>query len=89
MPRHGAGEITIFVFDQQKVAELHGFTHIGEVILAAIAAIRLACQTQEDAGVANVVEGDVGERDVLFEHRPMAAPFRQTVAEDEVAIAKS
>ena len=37
----------------------------------------------QQARLADQVEAHVGERDVLFEHRPVAAPFGIALTEDQ------
>ena len=37
----------------------------------------------QESRLADEVKGDIGERDILFEYRTVAAPFADALAEDE------
>ena len=45
--------------------------------------------TFADSKMCDQVERDVGQRDVLFQRRPTAAPFRQALAEHQRGIAEA
>jgi hypothetical protein len=55
----------------------------GERIFVAAAPFDLAGQREQQPRLADEVERDVGERDVLLDHRAVAAPLRQPLAEDQ------
>ena len=55
--------------DQLHVAELALVAQVGEVVLAAAVALDVAGVGEQRAGLAELVEADVGQRDVLLELR--------------------
>ena len=67
--------------------------HERELVLVAAARLEagfdLARIREPHARLAQKIEADVGLRDVLFEDRPVADPFAQTLREDERRIAEA
>src|SRR5712692_6020304 len=83
LPDDGDGEIAVGLLDQQDVAEIVGVAQIGERILVAALALDRAGISVERARLADEVERDIAQRQLLLEQRRMADPFREAVAEDE------
>jgi hypothetical protein len=75
--------------DQQAVHVVALTAQEGEVVLAAALALEFAGMGIERAGLAEQVETHIGKRQILFEDRRVAAPFRQAVAEDKASSAIS
>ena len=80
LPHHGAREIAVRLFQQQQVAVLPDVAQIGELVLVVALAFDLGRIGIEFARLAEQIEAHIGERHVLFQHRRMAAPFRQPMA---------
>jgi hypothetical protein len=76
-------EIAVGLLDQQQMTIGALASQIGERILVAPLPLHLARIGVERARLTYEVEAHIGERHVLFEHRRMAAPFRQAMAEDQ------
>ena len=80
-------EVAVRALDEEDVAEVPGVAQVGEVVGAAALALDLGGEAEPELGLADQVERDVGERDVLLERRGVAAPFRDAVAEDQGVVA--
>ena len=78
---------TVGLFDQQEIAEAAGIAQIGEIVGAVAPALDLAGKTEPELRLADQVERDIGNGDIFFQHRRMAAPFGNPVAEDEAIVA--
>ena len=83
LPHHGAREIAVRLLEQQQIAVLPDVAQIGELVLVVALALDLGGIAIEFAGLAEQIEAHIGERHVLFQHRRMAAPFRQPMAQDQ------
>ena len=83
LPHHGAREIAVRLFQQQQIAVLPDVAQVGELVLVVALALDLGRVGIELARLAEQVEAHIGERHVLFQHRRMAAPFRQPMPEDQ------
>ena len=70
-------------FEQRVVAELVRVAEVGQLVFGALAALQRGDQLIEQAGLADQVEADVGQRDVLFENRAVPAPFGIALAEHQ------
>ena len=77
------GEIAVRLLDQQQIAILPDVAQIGELVLVVALALDLGGVAIELARLADQVEAHIGERHILFQHRRVAAPFRQPVPEDQ------
>jgi hypothetical protein len=86
LAQDGVGEIAVRPLDQQKVVIVALAAQIGEIVLVAALALDLAGIGIERARLAEQVERDIRQRQILFQRRRMAAPFRQPVAENELII---
>jgi hypothetical protein len=89
-PGGGDGEVLVRVLGDLQVRELPLPAQVRQVVLAAAGSLPLPGGGQQHPGLAEQVEPDVRERDVLLELRrvrdPLAAPVRQdqgVVAERE------
>ncbi len=83
LPHNSAGEITVWLFDQQKVAILPDVAQISVLIFVVARVFDLGGIGVEFACLPDQVEAHIGERHVLFHHGRMAAPFRQAMPEDQ------
>jgi len=79
LPRHRHREVTIGHFGDQKVAICAAVAQVRKFIFAAARAanpcLDFAGVAEPHAALSQQVEPDVGEPDVLFDHRSMADPF--------------
>jgi hypothetical protein len=80
-------EVAVRALDEEQVAEVPGVAEVGEVVGGAALALDLGGEAEPELGLADQVERDVGERDVLLERGGVAAPFGDAVAEDEGGVA--
>ena len=79
-----AGERTVArQFKQRVVAELVRVAEVGQLVFRAVAALQRGDQLVEQAGLADQVEADVGQRDVLLEDGAVPAPLGIALAEDQ------
>ena len=78
-----------FCSTSRRLRKARGVAEIGELVGVAPLALDLARERQPEPRLADQVEGDVGEGDVLLQHRGVAAPFGQAVAEHEAAVAQA
>ena len=85
----GVSEVAVGAFAEQRVAEFGLVAEIGESILVAALAFDSAGEGQPSAGLANLVESDVGQGDVLFEGWAVACPQAELLAEDEGVVAEA
>ena len=79
-------EVAVGLLDEPAAAELGLVAEVGEVVLAA--PVRRARVVQQRAGVPEQVEGDVAERDVLFEFGGARDPPAELLREDQGVIAQ-
>jgi hypothetical protein len=73
----------------REVAELRHVAEIREAVLVAAPAFEPPGVREEHARLTDQIERDVGEGDVFFQDRPVAAPFGQALAEDKRAVAEA
>ena len=83
MARHRIGEIAVRLLDQKRTAVLGLGAAIGEVRLVARSALEFAGARIERPRLADEVEAEVGERDVLLEGRRARQPLGHAMAEDQ------
>jgi hypothetical protein len=69
--------------DQGVVAELVRVAEVGQPVFRALAALQRGGQLVEQARLADQVEADVGQGDVLFEDGAVPAPLGIALAEDQ------
>ena len=72
----------------RHVAELDRVAEVRQRVLVAPLPFDLAGALQEQRRLADEVERDVGERDVLLEDRRVPAPLGQPVAQHEPVVAE-
>ena len=80
-------EVAVRALDEQQVAEVPGVAQVGEVVGGAALALDLGGEAEPHLRLADQVERDVGEGDVLLERGGVAAPFGDAVAEDQGRVA--
>jgi hypothetical protein len=83
LPDDGRGKVAIRLLDEQQVAKGAGVTEERQLVGAPAAPFQAPRSLEEDSGLVEKIERKVAERQLLFEHRRMAAPLREAVAEDE------
>ena len=88
-PDDGESEIAPRQLHDLEVPEAALVAPVGERVFVPARSFDLPRQPQEHRGVAQEIERHVGERDVLFENRPVPAPLGGAVAEDEPIVAES
>ena len=85
--------IAVGLLGELQVAKCGAVAQERELVLAAalagVARLDLARVAQPQARLAEEVEADVGERDVLLQHRPVADPFAEALREHEVRVAQA
>lgn len=96
--RDRLGEVAIGHLGEADVAEVEVLTEVGEPVLVRDrgalrqggheGGIRGGGAGEEEAGLTEEVEGDVRERDVLFEVGGARAPFGDALGEDEGVVAE-
>jgi hypothetical protein len=76
-------EVDVRQLDDRKVAELVFGAQESEMVLVAAAPLECGRIRQQHARLPDQVERHVGERDVLLDHRSVAAPLGNPLAEDQ------
>src|SRR4029077_8367539 len=74
--------------DHQKVAISGDIAQISESVLALPLAFDFARIGVKSASLADEIEREIGERQLLFEHRRMPAPFGKAMPVDERRVGK-
>ena len=80
------GEVAVLLLDEQAVDELALVTHEGVVVLGAAGAVELGGARVHRARLAEQVERDVRQRDVVLERRRPRRPLREPVREHEAIV---
>ena len=83
LPAHGHGEVAVLQLHEKTVDELAFVTQEGIVVLRAAAAVERGGVRIQGARLAEQVESDVGERDILLQRGCARRPLRQAVREHE------
>ena len=89
LPHDGIGVIAVGLFQQQQVAKIDRFPEIGQFVFIAALSFYFSGQSQETDRLPHAVEGDIGDGDILFQDRPMPAPFREAVPQDQAVISQA
>ena len=89
MAGNGLREISIRLLDQQAVAEIKYVAMERKSIGVAALAFYFAGEIEEMRRLPDQIETDVGEGEVDFQHRRMAAPVRQPLPKDQRIIAQA
>ena len=84
--QQGAREVAVGQLQHRHVAEVAFQALEGEGVFVAAAGFELPRQRQRQSRLADVVERDVGQRDVFFEHRRVATPLGQALAVDQAGV---
>ncbi len=77
----GVGEVAVRLLDQLEVAEGPLLAQVRQLVL-------VADHGQQDPGLAEQVEGDVGEGDLLLQDGGVSGPFAEAVGEDQRVVAE-
>ena len=86
LPGDRVGEVAVGLLDDPRAAELGLVAEVGEIVLAA--PVGRARVVQERARVAEQIECDVAERDVLLELGRAGDPPAQLLRQDERVVAQ-
>ena len=89
LPNGRDGKVTFRQLDEKRVAVVHRLAQIGEGVRIAAGSLGLTGELQQQRGLADEVEGDVGERDVFLQDRCVPAPFGQAMAEHEPIVGEA
>jgi hypothetical protein len=76
-------EVAVRQLDDREVAELGLVAQERELVLVAPPAFQSAGMREQQARLADQVQRDVRQRDVLLDHGPVAAPLGEPLPEDE------
>ncbi len=80
-------EIAIGRFDEQHVLEVAPVAQESQIVGRAACSLKLTGIAEPQFSLADQVERDVGERDILFERGGMAAPRGIALREDQRVVA--
>ena len=83
LAHQGAAKVAVWNLAQQHIAEIPGVAQEGEVVGGFAFTLHFTGKAKPHLGLADQVQRGVGQRDVLFQHRCVAAPFADPVAEDQ------
>ncbi len=83
LPHHGSREIAVRLLQQQQIAILPDVAKVGELVFVVTPALDLCGIAIEFARLAQEIEAHIGKRHVLFQHRRVAAPFRQPMPQNQ------
>ena len=86
LAHQGAAEVAVGHLAQEHVAEIPYVAQEGEVVSGSAFALHFTGKAKPHLGLADQVQRGVGQRDVLFQHRCVAAPFADPVAEDQSVV---
>jgi hypothetical protein len=87
--QHREGEVAARQFDHRQVAVVALLAQEGELVLVETLAFQRAGAREQHARLADQVERHIGQRDVFFEHRAVAAPLAQALAQDQGRVAQA
>src|SRR5512132_2508564 len=88
LPGDGLREVAVGLFDELNVNEVALIPEKSEVVLGPARGLDLPRVRQQDAGLTEQVESDVGERDVFLELRGIRRPLAESLGEDERVVAQ-
>src|SRR6266508_1579462 len=90
LPRHRVGVVAVGLFDDEQIAELRAVAKERQLVLASPSPresrLDLAGIGEPEPRLAEKIQTDVGERDVLFEHRAVTDPLAEPLREHEIAV---
>ena len=82
-------EIAVCLFHQEQIPELVGITQKSELIFGASFAFDLGGIFKPELRLPVQIERDVGKCEILLQGRSAAAPFSETLAQDETAVSEA
>ena len=82
-------EITVRPFDHHHVPEFGAVAKKGIIILGSPTALEFGGVAIAHSGRADQVQRHVRQRQILFQHRRMAAPFTQPVTKNQMVVTNS
>ena len=82
MPGNRLREVPVGLLDQQAILKIEHIAVEGEPV-------GIARGAEQKGRLADQVEREVGEADIDFEHRRMAAPLAEPLAEDQRVVAEA
>ena len=85
----GAREVAVGLLDELHVAEFALVAQVRELVLGAAGALDLAGEVSNMPRLAEQIQADVGERDVLLEHRSVADPLAEPLRERPGVVAEA
>ena len=83
---HGLGEVAVGLLDQQTVGELTLGTQHRKVVLRPPRTLSTGGIGVDGSCLAEEVDPDVGQRDVLLEFGPVRDPLPQALGQNEVVV---
>ena len=89
LPRDRLREIAVGLFDQQAIAEIKRIAMKGERVGIAALAFDFAGKAEKMRPLPQQIEADVGQREIDLEHRRVAGPFRQALAQNQRIVAEA
>jgi hypothetical protein len=85
----GVCEVAAWQFRECDVEELALLAQIGELIFIEARFAQTARMREQSAGLAEQIQRDVGQGDVFFECRRVAAPFAEAVRPDQAGVCQA
>src|SRR6185436_18743269 len=82
-------EVRLGTLDQPDVAKVALVAEVGQGVLVAAPALDLTGMGEQGAGLTELVEADVGERQVLLELRSAADPPAHPLGRDQRVVAET
>ena len=89
LPDDGLAEVAVRLLGKTQVQEILRIAQEREIVLGAAAAVRLRRIREQVSRLAEQVERDVGEREILLERRRVADPLAETLRQDQARVADS
>ena len=86
--QRGKRKIALGQFQHREIAILSRIATIGDGILIASVGLDASRVAQQQTCLADQVQRHVRQRDVFFQHRAVAAPFRQTMTQHQRVVAQ-
>ena len=89
LPHDRVAEVAVRLLGEGEVQELRRISQEGERVLVAPAAFELAGIREEQPRLADEIEREIGEPQVLLERRRMANPLSEALAEHKRGVGKA
>lgn len=87
LPHQSMREVAIRLFDKKGIAERARIAKEGEIVCGPSPSLNFSGERQPHFRLADKIERDIGERNVLFKRRRMPAPGADTLSEDQRIVA--